>query len=110
MTPEQRRRNAMAPVVVRGGTSITLEDIISEMDALDREIQAKIYKAMVLRRDIGQAIDDLEDDREKLVLYYKYVDGMYLEEICGKIHCSYRQIKTIHARAIKNLKTAPNCP
>ncbi|MEG2717189.1 MAG: DUF1492 domain-containing protein [Eubacterium sp.] len=104
MTPEQRRRNAMAPVVVRGGTSITLEDIISEIDALDREIQAKIYKATVLRRDIGQAIDDLEDDREKLVLYYKYVDGMYLEGICIKMGYSYVWIKKLHNRAVMNIK------
>ncbi|MEG2642512.1 MAG: hypothetical protein RSA71_08540, partial [Eubacterium sp.] len=31
MTLEQRRRNAMAPVVIGGGTPITIEDIVAEM-------------------------------------------------------------------------------
>lgn len=110
MTKEQRRRNEMPPVIIRGGKHLTLEDIVTEMDALDRELQEAIYLATALRRDIGQAIDALEDDRGQLVLYYKYVDGMYLEEICVRMGYSYRQVKRIHNDALENLKMSPNVP
>lgn len=103
MTKEQRRRNEMPPVIVRGGKHLTLEDIVGEMDALDRELQEAIYKATALRRDVGQAIDALEDDREQLVLYYKYVDGLYLEEICVKMGYSYKQICRFHERALEKM-------
>lgn len=108
MTPEQRRRNAMAPVVIRGGKHITLEDIIAEIDALSREIGENIYRSTVLRRDIGRAVDALEDEREQLVLYYKYVDGLYLEEICVRMGYSYQHICRIHNRALTNLKMSNN--
>lgn len=108
MTPEQRRRNAMAPVVIRGGKHITLEDIIAEMDALSREIGENIYRSTVLRRDIGQAIDALEDEREQLVLYYKYVDGLYLEEICVRMGYGFRHIQRIHNSALEKIKMSYN--
>lgn len=107
MTKEQRRRNEMPPVIIRGGKHLTLEDIVGEMDALDRELQEAIYRATALRRDIGQAIDALEDDRGQLVLYYKYVDGMYLEEICVRMGYSYKHIKYLHTKALENLKLVP---
>ncbi|WP_339622453.1 sigma factor-like helix-turn-helix DNA-binding protein [Eubacterium sp.] len=107
LTKEQRRRNEMPPVIVRGGKHLTLEDIVAEMDALDRELQETIYRATALRRDIGQAIDALSDDRERLVLYYKYVDGLYLEEICVRMGYSYKHIKYLHTKALENLKLVP---
>lgn len=107
MTKEQRRRNEMPPVIVRGGKHLTLEDIVAEMDALDRELQEAIYRATALRRDIGQAIDALSDNREQLVLYYKYVDGLYLEEICVRLGYSYKHIKYLHTKALENLKLVP---
>lgn len=108
LTREQRRRNEMPPVIVRGGKHLTLEDIVGEMDALDRELQEAIYRATILRRDIGQAIDALEDDREQLVLYYKYVDGMYLEEICVELGYTFRHIQRIHNNALENIKMSYN--
>lgn len=108
LTKEQRRRNEMPPVIIRGGKHLTLEDIVGEMDALDRELQEAIYRATALRRDIGQAIDALEDDREQLVLYYKYVDGMYLEEICVRMGYTFRHIQRIHNDALKNIKMSYN--
>ncbi|MEG0456000.1 MAG: sigma factor-like helix-turn-helix DNA-binding protein [Bacteroides sp.] len=108
MTPQKRRQNAMAPVVIRGGKSLSLEDIVGEIDALEREIQQNIYKSTAMRRDIGRAIDALVDDREQLVLYYKYVDGLYLEEICVRMGYSYQHTCRIHNKALVNLKMSNN--
>lgn len=39
MTKEERRLNAMPPVIVRGGRGLSIEDIVAEIDALGHEIQ-----------------------------------------------------------------------
>ena len=110
MTKEERRRNAMAPVIIRGGRGLSMEDIVAEIEALDHDIQDMVDRALQLRRDIGQAIKALADDREQLVLYYKYCEGLYLEEICVKMGYSYRHIKRMHERALINLNMSPNVP
>ena len=110
LTQEQRRRNAMAPVIIRGGKGLSTADIVAEIDALEHEIQLSIIKLAGRRRDVEEAIQGLQDYREQLVLYYKYVDGLFLEEICVKMGYSYRQIKRIHERALINLNMSPNVP
>lgn len=104
MTKEERRRNAMAPVIIRGGRGLSMEDIVAEIEDLDHDIQEMVDQALQLRRDIGLAIKALEDDREQLVLYYKYCDGLYLEEICVKMGYSYQHLCRIHNRALISLK------
>ena len=110
MTKDERRRNAMAPVIVHGGRGVAMGGIVAGIEALDHDIQGMVDQALRLRRDIGLAIEALTDDREQLVLYYKYIDGLYLEEICVKMGYSYRHIKRLHELALINLNMAPNVP
>lgn len=103
ITKDERRRNEMAPVIIRDGNSIGIDDVAAEICELEDAIQKKIDQARKVRCEIGKAIDSVEDDRLQLVLYYRYVDGMYLEEICVKMKYSYPHIKRIHNEALASL-------
>ncbi|MBK5244306.1 MAG: DUF1492 domain-containing protein [Eubacteriaceae bacterium] len=103
MTRQELRQNNMSPVIVHGSNSFSMGDIVVEMCSIEEEIQSKIDQAKSIRFEIGKAIDLVEDERLQLILYYKYVDGMYLEEICVKLKYSYRHVQRLHEEAIEKM-------
>ncbi|URN83984.1 DUF1492 domain-containing protein [Acetobacterium wieringae] len=107
MTRQELRRNNMMPVVVRGSSGLGIDDCIAEISDIQCQIKEKISQSTKVRSDIGKAIDGVPDDKLQLVLYYKYVDGLYLEEICCKMKYSYQHAKRLHNEAIAILKHEP---
>ena len=107
MTRQELRRNNMMPVVVRGSSGLGIDDCIAEISDIQCQIQEKISQSIRVRAEIGKAIDAVPDDKLQLVLYYKYVDGLYLEQICCKMKYSYQHAKRLHNEALKILKHEP---
>lgn len=104
MTRQELRRNNMMPVVVHGSSGMGIDDCIAEISDIQCQIKEKISQSIKVRSDIGKAIDAVPDDKLQLVLYYKYVDGLYLEEICCKIKYSYQHVRRLHNEALEILK------
>ena len=90
-----------------GGGGLGIDDCIAEISELRGQIQEKISQSAKVRSDIGKAIDAVPDDKLQLVLYYKYVDGLYLEEICCEMKYSYQHVKRLHNEALAILKHEP---
>lgn len=104
MSKTERRRNSMMPVVVRGSGCSDIGDAISESCDIEREIQNKINRSKEIRFEIGKKIDSIEDERLQLILYYKYVDGLYFEEIAVKMKYSFQHIKRLHNFTLNLIK------
>jgi len=90
----------------QGGGSIygKTEEIIAKIVDLEREIDADIDRLVAIRDGIKTIIEAVEDDRERLLLQYRYLDGRTFEEIAVQMHYSWRQIHRLHSRALSNLK------
>ena len=90
----------------RGGGSIygKTEGILAKIVDLENEIDADIDRLVAIRDGIKTIIEAVEDDRERLLLQYRYLDGRTFEEIAVQMHYSWRQIHRLHSRALTNLK------
>jgi DNA-directed RNA polymerase specialized sigma subunit len=90
----------------KGGGSIRgkTESIIAKIVDLENEIDADIDRLVAIRDGIKTIIEAVEDDRERLLLQYRYLDGRTFEEIAVQMHYSWRQIHRLHSQALTNLK------
>lgn len=90
----------------KGGGSIRgkTEDIIAKIVDLEAEMNADIDMLVELKQSIENIIAVVEDDREKLLLQYRYLDGNTFEEIAVLMHYSWRQVHRLHSQALTALK------
>ena len=90
----------------RGGGSIygKTEEIIAKIVDLEKEIDADVDRLVAIRDGIKTMIEAVEDDRERLLLQYRYLDGKTFEWIAVEMHYSWRQIHRLHSKALTNLK------
>jgi DNA-directed RNA polymerase specialized sigma24 family protein len=80
------------------------EELVAKIVDLEREIDADVDRLISIRDNIKAIIEAVEDDRERLLLQYRYLDGRTFEEIAVQMHYSWRQIHRLHSRALTNLK------
>ena len=90
----------------RGGGTIygKTEEILAKIVDLENEIDADIDRLVAIWDGIKTIIEAVEDDRERLLLQYRYLDGKTFEKIAVEMNYSWRQIHRLHSRALTNLK------
>ena len=90
----------------RGGGTIygKTEGILAKIVDLENELDADIDRLVTVRDSIRMVIESVEEDRERLLLQYRYLDGKTFEKIAVEMHYSWRQIHRLHSRALTNLK------
>ncbi len=81
-----------------------LSDYAARVDELERELLQKRYRRIRAFKKVQEAIEAMENDREKELLTYRYLQGMKWEEIAVKMGYSWQHVHKIHASALKNLK------
>jgi RinA family phage transcriptional activator len=90
----------------KGGGSIygKTGEILAKIVDLEKEIDADVDRLVAVRDSIKSIIEAVEDDRERLLLQYRYLDGKTFEWIAAEMHYSWRQIHRLHSKALTNLK------
>lgn len=90
----------------KGGGSIygKTEDIITKIVDLEAEMNREIDQLLELKQSIENIIAAVEDDRERMLLKYRYLDGKTFEWIAGEMNYSWRQIHRLHNQSLMNLK------
>ena len=90
----------------KGGGTIygKTEEILAKIVDLENEIDTDIDQLVAIRDEIKAVIESVEDDRERLLLQYRYLDGKTFEWIAVEMHYSWRQIHRLHSQALINLK------
>lgn len=88
-----------------GGSIYKSADIalIDKIVDIEAEINEKIDQAIDLRMKIQQMVDDIDDEREKLLMQYRYLDGMTFEWIAGEMYYSWKQIHRLHSKALAKI-------
>jgi DNA-directed RNA polymerase specialized sigma24 family protein len=88
-----------------GGTIYSrTEEIIIKITDMEEAINADIDKLIDLKQEIERVIDSVPNDKERILLKYRYLDGKTFEWIAAEMHYSWRQIHRLHSRALTNLK------
>lgn len=95
---------SMGDGMPHGSDMRDLSDYAAKVDELERELIQKRYDRICSFRKVQTAIEELEDETEKDLLTYRYLNRMKWEEIAVKMGYSWKHIHRIHAVALKDLK------
>lgn len=111
---EELRANKMSLKVVndgmpKGSGTSDLSDYAARMDELERKLKAKRYVCIQEFVKVQDAIEEMEDEQEKLLLTYRYLKGMTWERIADEMNYSWQHLHKIHAKALKNFNHAIEC-
>lgn len=87
----------------RGGTPVTLADLISEKDELEERIKRLKDKSKKLRGEILDEIDSLEDTRYCDVLEGFFIDCLSLEAIAEEMGYTDRHVYRLYSEGVTKL-------
>lgn len=76
---------------------------LARVDELVNYYQQKMEQALVQQKRIEDAIEGLPD-KERLLMRYRYIDGMDWVDVASRMHYSWKQTHRIHGRALNLLK------
>ena len=91
----------------RKGWTDDLSSFAARLDELERDKEEELGKAMRAYERVMEAIESVEDERERDVLFYRYIKGMTWWKIAEKTNYSERQAHRLHGSALAHLET-PN--
>lgn len=69
---------------------------------LEEKINNQITKLVELQSQIDDAINQMADPAERLLLKYRYLNAMEWIEIADTMYVSYRTVHRVHASALNN--------
>nr|DAO68643.1 MAG TPA: Protein of unknown function (DUF1492) [Caudoviricetes sp.] len=80
------------------------QNIIIKMAELREEIEEQASRYTALYRKIEEEIDDIEDDRYKLLLMMRYMKGASFSDIADKLGYEKRWTLVLHKRALQDFE------
>lgn len=93
-----------------GSSQSDLSNYAAELDELEEELYKEGVEQVKTYKEIKFRIDELEDENEKDVLFYRYIKDMEFWEIAKTMGYSERHVKRIHGNALFHLKMSKNVP
>ena len=89
---------------VQGGKPGKTEEIRAMYSDLENEIFERYKKMADLMLEVKHAIYGVQNDAQRRVLEYRYINGMTFEKIAVKTDYSWRQVCRIHGKALQKIK------
>ena len=88
----------------RGGNCDNpIECAVEGIIEIERQLRDELTELSKLRDNMYKAIMSVDDDTLRLLLEYKYIDGLTWEIIATKMHYTYQWVCVLHGRALKQL-------
>ena len=84
------------------GSPDKIADNLARVDNLISYYHTKLNQCLVEQQRIKQAIASLPDV-ERLLMRYRYIDGLNWIDVAAKMNYSWQGTHKIHARALKRL-------
>lgn len=92
-----------------GGGKDRLQRAVELLDRRCAELAARIEAGQEARRQTEAAIDALPDERQRLLLRLRYIDGRTWEQIAVRMALDYRWVLRLHGRALEQLAIESHC-
>lgn len=95
----------MLPGMPKGGGSIysKTESIVAKIVDLEQDINRDIDRLVDIKKSITEIIEQVEDDRERLLLQYRYIDGKPWEQVAVDMHYNWRWVHKLHSKALSKI-------
>ena len=87
-----------------GGNGSPIERPMDKVLEIDVEINREIDEMQIARKEIRETLNQLEDENLKLLMEYRYIDGMTWEQIAVKMHYGFQWVCKLHGRALNRLR------
>lgn len=110
MARESILRSPKMDGMPRSGNTNGLDDVVAQIDRLERKANREREKALKTLDQIYDLIETLKNPRQKAVIKLHYIFGESWEEVAVSIGVKKRMVLYIHGKALSELrKIAPNC-
>lgn len=86
-----------------GESGSPIERPMDKVLEIDAEINREIDELQTVRQEIRAALDQLEDESLKLLMEYRYIDGLTWEQVAEKMHYSWRHTCRLHGEALAKI-------
>ena len=83
-------------------TEHDLSDYVAKMDEMTDYMISKYTRLRGVEVDIYMRLDRMENQDERELLRYRYIDGMSWAQIADRLHTVERNVYFIHGRALRN--------
>lgn len=87
-----------------GESGSPIERPMDKVLEIDVEINREIDEMQIARKEIRETLNQLEDESLKLLMEYRYIDGMTWEQIAVKMHYGFQWVCKLHGRALNCLR------
>ena len=75
---------------------------------LERATQSDIDELVTVGENIRRAINGIDDERMRLILTMRYINGYSWEKIAETLHYEKRQVFRLHGNALQKIKMSLN--
>ena len=82
------------------GEGAKIQSVIEKLEEQEIKIDKKIDELCEFKGDIEKSIHTVEDDTLRVLLRYRYINGLTWEAIAVRMHYSWRQIIRLHGIAL----------
>ena len=86
-----------------GESGSPIERPMDKVLEIDEEINREIDELQIVRQEIRAALNQLEDENLKLLMEYRYIDGLTWEQIAVKMNYCWRQVCRKHGQALTQI-------
>ena len=86
-----------------GGNGSPIERPMDKVLEIDVEINREIDELQTVRQEIRAALNQLEDENLKLLMEYRYIDGLAWEQIAVKMHYGFQWVCKLHGKALSSI-------
>ena len=83
-----------------GENGSRVERPMDKVMEIEAQITREIDQLHTIRQEIKEALDQLEDENLRLLMEYRYIDGMTWEQIAEKMDYSRQWVTSLHGRAL----------
>lgn len=87
-----------------GESGSPIERPMDKVLEIDEEINREIDELQTVRQEIRAVLDQLEDENLKLLMEYRYIDGLTWEQIAEKMDYSRQWVTSLHGTALLKIE------
>lgn len=102
----EEKAEAISPVysdMPKAGGCDKIQNAVCQIVDLEQDINREIDAQVDLRRRIEDAVADIEDERLRDIIRYRYIDGLTWERIAVEMELTYQWVCKLHGDALKEI-------
>lgn len=90
------------------GESDKVQSTIEKLEEQEEKINKKIELLYEVKENIEKALHTVEDDTLRVLLRYRYMNGLTWKKIAVNMHYTYQWVCKLHGQALRKLRVDSN--